>query len=57
MDNRPLSGTTAPDHSVWVILAGLIVLAVLVGFGALALINATQQVQAPTGSQTVPTSQ
>lgn len=40
---------------VWIILAGLLVFGALIGVGSLALINATQQAQLPTGSQTVPT--
>jgi hypothetical protein len=56
MENQPHPGTSSSEHTIWIwiITGALIVLAALIGVGALALMNATQQQQLPTGSQTVP---
>lgn len=57
MEDRLLSGNSSSADTgiwTWIILAALLVLSVGIGVGALTLINATQQAQAPTGSQTAP---
>lgn len=56
MEDQAVRAGSSSDYSpfTWVIVAGLLVLAVLIGTGALALMTATQHVQTPTGSQSVP---
>jgi len=55
MADQPLTGTSAADSTVWVILAALLIAGVVVGVGGLSFIHASQQGQMPTGSQTTPT--
>jgi hypothetical protein len=53
-DQRP-SGTSADNTIwIWIILAGLLILAALLAIGSLAVINWNQQLQLPTGSQSTP---
>ena len=57
MQSQPLSGASSADNNVWIwiILAALLFLGTVVGVGALMLVNANQQTQLPTGTQTTPT--
>ena len=51
------SGAASAEHSIWiwVIFVGLLLLGALIAMGALAIVNANQMTQLPTGSQSVPT--
>jgi flagellar basal body-associated protein FliL len=56
METPSLSGVHSSDHSmwIWVVLAILLVVSALVGFGSLTLLGINQQNQQPTGSQAAP---
>jgi hypothetical protein len=53
METQPLSRISSSDHSVsiWVILAGILLLSGLVAIGALTLLDATSKAQLQTGTQ------
>jgi hypothetical protein len=57
MQKERVSGppSTQVDASTWIMLAVLLILALVIALGSLALTRWNQQVEVPTGSQTVPT--
>jgi hypothetical protein len=57
MQNDPVSDVPSSrvDAWTWIMLAILLALGVLIGLGGLALTHWNQQMETPTGSQTVPT--
>ena len=56
MKQQEISGARSSDHSasIWIILAGLLVLSALLALGTLTIINANQQSSAPAGAQPAP---
>jgi hypothetical protein len=58
VNEQPVKGTPSAeiDIWVWIVTGGLLVLGLIVGVGALALMDLNQQQQLPTGSQSVPSS-
>jgi hypothetical protein len=54
MKNQTLPDTRSADSSVWIILAALLLFGALIAIGTMAIINANQQTQEPTGAQPAP---